>query len=81
MSRYRLIADHGHPFEAFEARDDGEAEAVARDLAERAPTAKKTGYRLEIQRDAVWQTVRAWMPRRVVATPGAPDQLVHPPKR
>lgn len=79
MPRYRLIADHGHPFDAFTAEDDRSAERTAREMAERAPTAKGTGYRLETGVEGGWQVVRAWVPRRVAAFPGGLAQTVPPP--
>lgn len=81
MPRYRLIADHGHPFEEFDASDDGTAEVAARDMSVHAPTAKGTGYRLETAAAGDgWRLVTAWVPRWVARALGGLDDTVRPPE-
>lgn len=76
MPVFRLVADHGEPAEQFDAPDADAAEAHARRLSVRYPTAKDTGYRLEQQVDGRWRLVRAWVPRRVTYVPGGTQTLV-----
>ncbi|WP_133379327.1 hypothetical protein [Klenkia marina] len=80
MPPYRLIADHRGPLEEFTATDDGEADTVDRAKSGSTPT-KKTGYRLEANRDGLRQAVLTWTPRRVLAASAVRDDLVQPPKR
>ncbi|MFQ1001964.1 hypothetical protein [Modestobacter sp. SSW1-42] len=83
MPDYRIVSDHGHTGQTFQAPDDQTAEKIGREQSLGLATAKKTGYRLERHPEGdgdqvQWVVVVAWMPRRVHDHPGGLETTVPP---